>query len=98
MALEPNLEHILMQALGARGETGVGLEPGLAERLVRDTVKAVEQQESAGQPAVLLSPPAIRPVLARFLRRSAPGLKVFSHAEIPDGKSIRIVSLIGSGA
>jgi flagellar biosynthesis protein FlhA len=98
MALEPNLEHILMQAMAARGEAGAGLEPGLAERLVRETVEAVERQESAGQPAVLLSPPAIRPVLARFLRRSAATLKVLSHAEVPDGKTIRIVSLIGSGA
>jgi flagellar biosynthesis protein FlhA len=98
MALEPNLEHILMQALASRGDTGVGLEPGLAERLVRETVQAVERQETAGMPAVLLSPPAIRPVLARFLRRSAPGLKVLSHAEVPDGKTIRIVTLIGSGA
>ncbi|MEW5771346.1 MAG: flagellar biosynthesis protein FlhA [Pseudomonadota bacterium] len=98
MALEPNLEHILMQAMAARGEAGGGLEPGLAERLVRETVQAVERQESAGQPAVLLSPPAIRPVLARFLRRSATSLKVLSHAEVPDGKTIRIVSLIGSGA
>ncbi len=98
MALEPNLEHILTQALAAKGDTGVGLEPGLAERLVRETVQAVERQENAGQPAVLLSPPAIRPVLARFLRRSAPGLKVLSHAEVPDGKTIRIVTLIGSGS
>ena len=97
MALEPNLEHILMQAMAARGESGAGLEPGLAERLVKETVQAVERQETAGQPAVLLSPPSIRPVLARFLRRSAPTLKVLSHAEIPDGKSIRMVSLIGSG-
>ncbi len=98
LALEPNLEHILMQALASRGDTGVGLEPGLAERLVRETIQAVERQENAGQPAVLLSPPAIRPVLARFLCRSAPSLKVLSHAEVPDGKTIRIVSLIGSGA
>ena len=98
MALEPNLEHILTQALASRGDSGVGLEPGLAEKLVRETVQAVERQENAGQPAVLLSPPAIRPVLARFLRRSAPGLKVLSHAEVPDGKTIRIVTLIGSGA
>jgi flagellar biosynthesis protein FlhA len=98
LALEPNLEHILMQALASRGDTGVGLEPGLAERLVRETVQAVERQENAGLPAVLLSPPAIRPVLARFLRRSAPGLRVLSHAEVPDGKTIRIVTLIGSGA
>ena len=98
MALEPNLEHILIQAMAARGEAGGGLEPGLAERLVKETVEAVERQESAGQPAVLLSPPAIRPVLARFLRRSASSLKVLSHAEVPDGKTIRIVSLIGSGS
>jgi flagellar biosynthesis protein FlhA len=97
LALEPNLEHILMQAMASRGEAGAGLEPGLAERLIQETVQAVERQESAGQPAVLLSPPAIRPVLARFLRRSASSLKVLSHAEVPDGKTIRIVSLIGSG-
>jgi len=95
MALEPTLEHILMQALATRGDAGAGLEPGLAERLVRETVQAVERQESAGLPAVLLSPPAIRAILARFLRRSAPGLKVLSHAEVPDGKTIRITSLIG---
>jgi flagellar biosynthesis protein FlhA len=95
MALEPNLEHILMQALATRGDAGAGLEPGLAERLVRETVEAAERQESAGLPAVLLSPPSIRAILARFLRRSAPSLKVLSHAEVPDGKTIRITSLIG---
>ncbi len=97
LALEPNLEHILMQAMAARGEAGAGLEPGLAERLIRETVQAVERLEEAGQPAVLLSAPAIRPVLARFLRRSAASLKVLSHAEVPDGRSIRIISLIGGG-
>ncbi|MDP2431521.1 MAG: flagellar biosynthesis protein FlhA [Pseudomonadota bacterium] len=98
MALEPNLEHILMQALATRGDAGAGLEPGLAERLVRETVQAVERQENAGLPAVLLSPPAIRALLARFLRRSAPSLKVLSHAEVPDGKTIRITSLIGGNS
>ncbi|PIX96161.1 MAG: flagellar biosynthesis protein FlhA [Hydrogenophilales bacterium CG_4_9_14_3_um_filter_63_34] len=98
MALEPNLEQILIQALANRGDAGAGLEPGLAERLVRETVQSVEHQESAGLPAVLLSPPAIRTILARFLRRSAPSLKVLSHAEVPDGKTIRITSLIGGTA
>ena len=98
MALDPNLEHILMQALATRGDAGAGLEPGLAERLVRETVEAVDRQETAGLPAVLLSPPAIRAILARFLRRSAPSLKVLSHAEVPDGKTIRITSLIGGNA
>jgi flagellar biosynthesis protein FlhA len=95
MALEPGLEHILTQALGASGESSVGLEPGLAERLVRDTVAAVDKQTQASLPAVLLVPPATRIVLSRFLRRSAPALRVISHAEIPDGKTIRVARVVG---
>ena len=95
MALEPGLENILVQALSARGEGGVGLEPGLAERLVRDTVQSTDRQTQSGQPAVLLVPPSVRTLLSRFLRRSAPMLKVISHTEVPDGKAIKVVQLIG---
>jgi flagellar biosynthesis protein FlhA len=95
MALEPGLEQILMRALGGKGEGGAGLEPGLAERLVQDSMRAAEQQNAAGQPAVLLAPPLIRSLLARFLRRSVPSLHVISHAEVPDGKTIKVTSLIG---
>ncbi|NTV94631.1 MAG: flagellar biosynthesis protein FlhA [Thiobacillus sp.] len=97
MALEPGLENILVQALSSRGEGGVGLEPGLAERLVRDTVRATETQMQTGQPAVLLVSPSIRAVLSRFLRRSAAMLRVISHAEVPDGKTIKVVQMIGQG-
>ncbi|MFA5083553.1 MAG: flagellar biosynthesis protein FlhA, partial [Hydrogenophilaceae bacterium] len=97
MALEPGLENILVQALSGRGEGSVGLEPGLAERLVRETVQATERQMQAGQPAVLLISPGIRALLSRFLRRSAPMLRVISHAEVPDGKSIKVVQMIGQG-
>jgi flagellar biosynthesis protein FlhA len=98
MALEPNLEHILTQALAGRGQEGMGLEPGLAERLVRDTQKAVENQSRSGLPSVLLVSEPLRAVLSRFLRRVTPELKVISHAEVPDGKGIRVTSLIGNGA
>ncbi len=95
MALEPGLESLLMQALATGGEGGVGLEPGLAERLVRDTAQAVERQSEAGAPSVLLAPPAIRTLLSRFLRRSAPALRVISHAEVPDGRRIKVIQIIG---
>jgi flagellar biosynthesis protein FlhA len=98
MALEPNLEQILTQALAGRGQEGMGLEPGLAERLVRDTQKAVEGQSRTGLPAVLLVSQPLRSILSRFLRRAAPELKVISHAEVPDGKGIRVTALIGNGA
>jgi flagellar biosynthesis protein FlhA len=96
--LEPGLENILVQALSARGESGVGLEPGLAERMVRDTVDAVDKQNQNGLPAVLLVPNTIRTLLSRFLRRSAPGLRVISHSEVPDGKTIKVTLMIGQGA
>ncbi len=98
MALEPGLENILVQALATRGEAGVGLEPGLAERMVRETVQSVDRLSENGQPAVLLVPPAIRALLSRFLRRSAPVLRVVSHAEVPDGKSIKVTHVIGQNA
>ncbi|MFA5243606.1 MAG: flagellar biosynthesis protein FlhA [Sulfuricella sp.] len=97
MTLEPDLEQIMMHAAQGMGE-GLGLEPGLAENLVQQTAKAVQQQEQMGLPAVLLVPAALRPLLSRFLRRVAPQLKVVSHAEIPDSKNIRVTAVLGARA
>ncbi len=97
MTLEPDLEQIMMHAAQGMGE-GLGLEPGLAENLVQQTAKAVQQQEQMGLPAVLLVPAALRPLLSRFLRRVAPQLKVISHAEIPDSKNIRVTAVLGARA
>ncbi|MBN8764492.1 MAG: FHIPEP family type III secretion protein, partial [Thiobacillus sp.] len=36
--------------------------------------------------------------LARFLRRAVPQLKVLSHAEVPEGKQIKVTSLVGGAA
>jgi flagellar biosynthesis protein FlhA len=96
MALEPSLEQILTQALAGRGAEGMGLEPGLAERLVRETQNAVETMNRNGLPSVLLVAPPIRAVLSRFLRRVVPDLKVISHAEVPDGRSVRVAAMIGA--
>ncbi|MFN3594445.1 MAG: flagellar biosynthesis protein FlhA [Thiobacillaceae bacterium] len=96
MALEPSLEQILTQALAGRGAEGMGLEPGLAERLVRDTQNAVETMSRNGLPSVLLVGPPIRALLSRFLRRVVPDLKVISHAEVPDGRSVRVAAMIGA--
>ena len=44
---------------------------------------------------VLLTPPGLRPVLSKFLRRALPQLAVLSHNEIPDNKNIRVVGVVG---
>jgi flagellar biosynthesis protein FlhA len=94
MSLEQSLERLLMQAMSASGDNGI-IEPGLATNLMDQASKAVSRQEALGQLPVLLVPAVLRPLLSRFLRRALPQLKVLSHAEIPDGKNIRVTSLIG---
>jgi len=93
--LEPQLEQMLAQAGQARGAEGPGVEPGLAERLLRQVAQITQQREQLGQPAVLLVPPTLRNLLSRFLRRAAPQLKVLSQAEVPDNRTIRVVGVLG---
>jgi flagellar biosynthesis protein FlhA len=93
--LEPQIEQMLTQASQVRGAEGPGLEPGLAERLMRHAGQLAQAREQLGQPAVLLTPPALRNLLARFLRRAAPQLKVLSQAEIPDSRTIKVVATLG---
>jgi len=95
IALEPRLESILMNATQTPGVDGPGLEPGLAEQLLQGVSQSAAEQEQMGVPSVLLVPSQLRTVLARFLRRSIPGLNVLSHTEIPDGRTIRIVHTVG---
>ena len=72
------------------------LEPWLAGRIVDESVSAARELEQQGLPAVLLVPPALRTLLARFLRRAVPDLKVLSRAEIPDARTVRITAMLGS--
>ncbi|MFL9710214.1 flagellar biosynthesis protein FlhA [Methylobacillus sp. Pita1] len=98
MTLDHNLERLLMQALQASANGGAAIEPGLAETLSTQTANAAKQQEQMGLAPVLLVPGSLRTALSRFLRRAAPRLRVLSHEELPDTKTIRVTSLIGGQA
>jgi flagellar biosynthesis protein FlhA len=95
ITLAPELEQMLHQSLQAGGADGAGIEPGLAERLQVSLSEASQQQELAGEPAVLLTSGMLRPVLSRFLKHAVSGLHVLSYQEIPDDKQIKIVSAVG---
>jgi len=97
IALDQNLERLLMQTLQA-GSDAAAMEPGLADALLERTQTSTQRQEALGHPPVLLTPVALRPLLARFLRRTVPQLKVLSHAEVPEGKHIKVTSLVGGAA
>ncbi|MFW3616538.1 flagellar biosynthesis protein FlhA [Billgrantia antri] len=91
IGLDAQLEQVLMQAMNGNG----ALEPGLAETLMSQTEQAVERHEASGEPPVLVVQHSLRPLLARFLRRRMRHLVVMSQAEIPDDRTLRIVTLVG---
>ena len=94
MGLDPTLERVLSQALSTGPNPG--LEPGLAQTLMSATQNAMMRQQSLGLPPVLLVQHSLRAMLARFLRRSLPQLKVISYAEVPDTRNVKVVNLIGA--
>jgi len=95
IGMDKELEYVLGQALQAGGSA---IEPGLANTLLNETRVATEKQERLGLPTVLLVPGGIRDLLARFLKRALPQLKVISQEEVPGFKTIRVTSMVGGRA
>lgn len=95
MTLDNKLERLLMQTLQGHGAEGASMEPGLADTLALQTEVAAQHQQQLGLTPVLLVPGPLRALLARFLRRTLPQVRVLSHAELPESKTIRVTSLVG---
>ena len=98
MTLDSNLERLLTQAMQGNGTSGSAIEPSMAETLSRQAESAAKQQEQMGMTPVLLVSAPLRAALSKFLRRAVPHLRVISHEELPDSKTIRVTSLIGGSA
>lgn len=94
IGLDGSLDRVLLQAL----TNSNGLEPGLADSLLREARSAIARQAQLGLEPVLVVQHPLRVLLARFLRRSLPQLKVLSHAEIPDSRTIKVTATIGGKA
>jgi flagellar biosynthesis protein FlhA len=94
ITLDAQLEQVLGDSILGGGD-GPGFEPGLADRLVQALGESARRQELAGEPAVLLTTPKLRPWLARLLRHGVPTLSVLAYNEVPENRRIRVVSAVG---
>jgi flagellar biosynthesis protein FlhA len=95
IALDPELERVLLQVLSAAGADGSGLEPDLAATLAREIGRAVAETEAQGDAPVLLVSDRLRLPMLRLLRRGAPTLKILAHSEIPEARAIRVRATVG---
>ena len=96
ITLDSALEQILQSSVQGSGDGDAILEPGLAERIHQSLTEAAQKQELSGQPSVLLVSAALRPILAKFTKRTIPNLHVLSYNELPDNKRIKVVASIGN--
>ena len=96
ITLAPDLEKVLHKSLETGGSEGIGIEPGMADRIQRSLMEATNNQEMEGEPAILLTSGILRSTLSRFVKNTIPGLRVLSYQEIPDDKQIKIVSVVGT--
>jgi len=92
LTLEPELERILTDS--SQDGASLGLEPGIIERLQESLTEQAQRQELAGDPAVLLVSPNLRPWLSKLVR-SIRNVHVLAYNEIPDDKKIEMVAAVG---
>ncbi len=95
ITLDPALEQVLQDSMSLGGDASPGFEPGLADRIQTALADSTRRQEAAGEPAVLLVAPKIRPWIARLMRHSSPTLAVLAYNEIPENRRIRVIAAVG---
>jgi len=95
IALDHDLERLLQDSVKLGDQNGVGLEPGLADRLHTSLLESAQKMEITGSSPVLLVPGVLRKTIAKFIKSSIPDLHVLSYYEIPDNKKIKVVATVG---
>jgi flagellar biosynthesis protein FlhA len=95
ITLDPGLEQLLQDSMASGTDAAPGFEPALADRIQTALADSTRRQEAAGEPAVLLVAPKIRPWIARLMRHSTPSLAVLAYNEIPENRRIRVIAAVG---
>ena len=72
----------------------VAVDPNMLNQFQSTMPQVKEQMKAAGKDPVLLVPPQLRPLLARYARLFAPGLHVLSYNEVPDELELKIMGAL----
>ncbi len=83
LSLDPRLENRIISGAGTAEAAALGLEPRLAEQLLRGLAPLAEAMMRQGKAPVLLCAGPIRRLLVKLTQRSIPQLSVISVDEVP---------------
>jgi len=91
IALAPELEQTLLQNIAQEA-----IEPGLAQRIVKEVGEAFKKTVSSGIDAVLLTSSFVRRHVRNIISPTLPDLPVLSYGEIPPSFQISPVMTVGT--
>ena len=94
-------DHILLTAVVNQAQQAgkvmldsVPVDPNMLNQFQITMPQVKEQMKAAGKDPVLLVPPQLRPLLARYARLFAPGLHVLSYNEVLDELELKIMGAL----
>jgi len=96
ITLDGELEGLLAQAMRVAGDAQHPIEPALGQRLIEQVSEAARPLLAQARNFALVTSPVARRALARLFRPHLPDMPVLSFLEIPDGKPVEVVAVVGN--
>jgi len=96
VTLDGELESLLAQAMRVAGDAQHPIEPALAQRLIEQVSEAARPLLAQARSFAIVTSPIARRALSRLFRPHLPETPVLSFLEIPDGKPVEVVAVVGS--
>jgi flagellar biosynthesis protein FlhA len=72
------------------------IEPALSQRIIEQVSESHARSSTPGPRFAIVTSPLARRALARLLKPHLPETPVLSFLEIPDGKPVEVVAIVGA--
>ncbi|MBO9668942.1 MAG: flagellar biosynthesis protein FlhA [Sphingobium sp.] len=95
ITLDGELEGLLAQAMRVAGDAKHPIEPALGQRLIDQVTDAARPLVQQARNFAIVTSPMARRALSRLFRPHLPETPVLSFLEIPDGKPVEVVAVVG---
>lgn len=95
VTLDADLESLLVKALNVGEDANYPIEPQLAQKIMEAVDEASRSLPMETRNIALITSPIVRRPLGALLKHRFPDLTVLSYQELPDDKSIEVLTKIG---
>jgi len=98
VTFDAELEGLLAQAVRVGPNAAHPFEPALAQRIIAAVNQAAAPLLNSATRFALVTSPLARRAVARLLKPHLPETPVMSFLEIPDGKAVEVMAIVGSNS